>query len=502
MVILLAVFLSSSLVASNSPAGAVDIYESDQTWVGDTVVSASQRLVFRDCALTIVDGNITVYGSLTLENVRITVQSSSSSNNLTVSGQGRLALSNTTVVSGPPAYYVYSMEQSRVTVNGSCSDYQRDNLALIAMGNSEVEILSSCLRSIECRDSSKVAVNDSTVGSISPMPIEEVSLSCYEDSVITSCSSIYRGAIVVSGNSEVSITSSDVKNIECWNSSKAKMAASVLGRASVHDNSTLFLDGIGALGMMTDVDAYSNSFSLGPHLHIYNCSLGTVSVWGNGRSELNVAHSTINDVQTSGYVELTYDNMTVMGEWVHKGEMAWRRRDFDHIGNFCIEWGDTDASGVIVSGTAGKIEKKDTIFQTQPAPIPQPLSGVYTFVYLSYRGEFTAQIRIHYADEQVASIDPSTLRLYCYTSDKGWQQLNVTGMNETGKYVWGNITHKGGLFSACFAALGSPKSNGAPPTLAGGMDWWALAPYIVTAVIVIVTAAGAVVYYRWVKAKR
>ncbi|MEM4656930.1 MAG: hypothetical protein QXX77_00740 [Candidatus Methanosuratincola sp.] len=482
-------------------SNVIDICDSDQTWTGNTVISASQSLLFRGCTLTVVDGNITVYGSLTLENSRIMVLSSSPSNMLTISGQGSLTLYNSTIISGPSEYFVCSTDNSRVTVNSSRSDYQGENLAWVAMGSSKVQIYRSCLLSIESRDASTVEIYDSTIGSISPMPIEEVSLWSHGNSIVITSGSIYHGVINITGNSEAIVTNSTVKDVECRGNSRTMVSTSILGHASIHDNSTLYLNGIGVLGMMTDFDAYSNSFSLWPRVHIYDCSLGAVRVWGEGRSELNIAHSIINDVQTRGNVALTYNNMTVTGEWTHNGEMVWWRREFDHIGNFCIEWGGTNASGVIVSGTAGKIEKRDTTFGTPPAPIPPSLSGVYCYVYLSYMGEFTAQMKIHYNDEQVATIEPSSLRLYSYTTDKGWQQLDITGVNETGKYVWGNITHEGGMFSACFAALGSPKTNGQPPTLAGGMDWWAMAPYI-GFVAIALAAAGAAVYYRWFKGKK
>jgi hypothetical protein len=222
----------------------------------------------------------------------------------------------------------------------------------------------------------------------------------------------------------------------------------------------------------------------------------------------DIAHSTINYLQTQGYTALTFDNMTVNGEWTHNGTMVWNRRAFDHIGNFCIEWGENSASGILDSKDNDIIVEELEITHMPPAPIPQNLLSTEKFVNMTlhrkWEGkEIKIELYIYYTDEQVTEMVPSTLKIYSYSPESGWKPLKNTGVNETGKYVWGNITSTTEKLSMCFAALGTPKSvEPAPePAATGETDWRSLAPYILLASIVIITAAGTAVYFKRVKRK-
>ncbi len=64
-----------------------------------------------------------------------------------------------------------------------------------------------------------------------------------------------------------------------------------------------------------------------------------------------------------------------------------------------------------------------------------------------------AVIRVYYSDEDVKAINESTLRLYTWSENGKWVELEG-GVNTEQNYVWGKTTH----FSL-YAAFGSPKPD-------------------------------------------
>jgi hypothetical protein len=392
---------------------AAEIIDSDQTWKGNTVISAFQNVLVKDCTLTIVDGNVTVYGNLTFQNATVVAHFMSVKYGR-LEGYGYLNLYNTNVA---------------------------PQLRIVGLLNATVKVYDSTVWDIESRNASKVSIVHSS-----------------------------------------------------------------FEYASVFDDSTLFLEDV--FGMMTDVDKYRSS-SPCPRIEIYNCSLNAVRVWGEGYTTLNIAHSTVNYLQTQGYTELTFGNMTVNGEWTHNGTLVWNRRAFDHIGNFFIEWGEKSASGILDSKGIDVIVEELEITHMSPAPIPQNLLSIEKFVIMTLHRKFEGkeveiELYIYYTDEQVTKMAPSTLKIYGYSPDSEWQQLKITGVNETGKYVWGNLTSIQEKFSMCFAALGTPKSVEPPPTPAvtGETDWWNLALYIILASAAVIAAVVITIYVKHVKSKK
>jgi hypothetical protein len=362
-------------------AGYNIVIDSDQTWTGNTVINALQDLLIRDCTLTIVDGNVTVYGNLTLENVQIIIQTASRSSYLFVSEHGNLTVHNTTIVSGPQNYYLYCSDYSKVAIYESDVEYQDGDDIILCRDNSEVEIYDSELSNIESRNNSKVRVVRSGLNSTY----------AFDDSI------------------------QDFNELKIW-----------WGRAV----------------------GWGNYWC--PRLSFYNCTY--IPAIEATNTTLEIAHTKIGTLQTQSNVKITFDNMTVTDNWTHNGMLYWYAGRAIGWGNYwSIEWGETYAS-CILEGVELVIEKIERAgVPSVPIPIGKVATGNY--INLTVQGEFTAQIRIHYTDEQVAKIKRSTLNLYSYSPDSGWEKLEITGVNTAEKYVWGNITATQEV-NMCFAALG------------------------------------------------
>lgn len=69
-------------------------------------------------------------------------------------------------------------------------------------------------------------------------------------------------------------------------------------------------------------------------------------------------------------------------------------------------------------------------------------------------------------------MEPSTLKIYNYSSDTWWKPLSTTGVNETGKYVWGSLASTQEN-STCTFGVGFAKNiEPAPePTVISELYW-------------------------------
>lgn len=425
-----------------------EVIDSDRIWTGNYVVGELEDVLVKDCSFTVVDGNVTVYGKITLQNANIEFRAASAfgSMGFNVFDHGSLTLSNCTIAG--------------VQISVNAHNYSR------VMGRDNV-------------------LHNNVIGSI-----------------------------LATDGTEVTIDGYTILHVEGRNASKIRISRSSLGNASVHDDSTMILEEVVGMGIMTSVNKYAIGYSPCPRTDLYLCSLNAVRVWGDGPFELNVAHSTINYLQTQGYTTLNIDNMTVTREWKHNGTVVCNRRAFDHIGNSGIEWGETIAACTVSSASDSAHEyaltqfifKAETIREaaTLSEPTPPDLLPTGNFINVTFERKYEGKVinimlLIFYTEDQIKKIEPSTLKIYSYAPGRGWKPLNDTGVDEAGKHVWGNLSCTQEVFSACFAALGTPKSVGPPPTLAGDTDWLSLWPYIVAATIAMIVVLISWIYRKQAK---
>lgn len=373
-----------------------DVIDSNQTWRGNTVISAGQDILVVNSTITIADGNVTVYGNLTFENARVAAKTPGSWSFFFVTEYGNLTMTNTNMTR---------------------------EFCIASSLNAKVEIYDSIVWDIESRNASRVRV------------------------VRSSANSTY-----------------------AFDDSKQDMI----------------------IVNMTNVDVYSR-YSGSPTVDMYNCTVEFVKATN---CHLNIAHTTIGQLDSHGYALLKFDNMTITGSWTHDGMLYWWTGRSVGWGNYwSIQWGETKASGTI-NGTGTEFKIEEAEFMPNP-----PTGKVYVgaCMSISFKGNCTLHMRIYYTDQQVANVKVSTLKLYS-RSDSLWQQLSLTGVNATGKYVWGNITSEETTFSKCFAALGTPTGVGG---IVIPIDKIALlAPYIGLASTIAVATVATAVYVRRVKHRK
>ncbi|RWX73693.1 MAG: hypothetical protein Metus_0472 [Candidatus Methanosuratincola subterraneus] len=304
--------------------------------------------------------------------------------------------------------------------------------------------------------------------------------------------------LVLKDSAKAEIYDSNVFSVEGRNSSKVKIIRSQISQIRVFDDSVQYLEGL--FGMMTDVDKYSSSGSPCPRMEIYNCSLRSVRIWEDGYSILSVAHSKIGFLQTRGQTRITFENMSVVSNWTHNGSVVWNRRQFDHIGNFQIEWGESYAGGEINSSGAEVVIRQLEVVDDPPAPLPPGLLGAGKFINMTIYGPKWAKKEtmcfINFTGNQVASMDPATLKIYRYTPGLGWQQLQTTGVDLSGQYAWCNITSEEEVFMAFLAALGKGSGGGALPELASQYFDVTLVFGLAIIVAALVIAAAYIKYTR------
>lgn len=298
--------------------------------------------------------------------------------------------------------------------------------------------------------------------------------------------------LVVVDSAEAEIYGSQGTTVECRNSSKVKIIQSQVNQIRAFDDSVLYLEGL--FGMMTDVDKYTTSYSPSLRTEIYNCSLRSLRAWGDGSSLLSVAHSSIGYLQTSGRTEITFDNMSVVWNWTHNGSVVWFRRSHDHIGNYMIVWGETYAGGEIDSNGAEIAIRQLEVVDSSHAELPPGLLSAGKFINMTLYGPKWAKKEtmcfINITGNQVASFDPTTLKIYSYTPGSGWQQLQATGVDLGRQCVWCNISSEEEEINIFLAALGTTTS-GSPtmPELASHYFDIGLALGLLAATLAAVAAA-------------
>jgi hypothetical protein len=355
-----------------------EVIDSNQTWSGNTVISFDEDVLVVNCTLTIADGNVTVYGNLTLQTVCVITE----------------------------------------TAGDVCCFHVADQGHLIVHDSSMATI-----RNMQC-GSATVAIYDSTIG-----------------------------------------------NVESHDNSTVALVRCTTGSVQARDDSRVLT----LLSMMTNVDAYCGYSS--PHVTLYNSTI--VHSLNATNCHLEIAHTVMATLDTWGTVTLTFDNMTVTGNWTTRGPLHWcsaRGRD-DLMPDYRLDWGETYAAGYFAIDLDDPLHVWALEVTHLPlVAVPTGLRSTGTFINITLRGpKMAAQEtlnRIYYTDAQIAGMVVSTLRLYGYRHDSGWQQLPITGVNTTGKYVWGNLTSTGeDTFSMWFAALGEPlpaamaPGRGRPRTL-------------------------------------
>jgi len=228
-----------------------------------------------------------------------------------------------------------------------------------------------------------------------------------------------------------------------------------------------------------------------PRLSFYNCT--HVPIIEATNATLEVANTRIETLTTRDNVKLTFDNMTITGTWAHDGMLRWLAGRGVGWGMWwSIQWGETKASGTI-DGTGTDVNIKEVTLLPRP---PTGKAYVGSSMNITFNGDCNLHTRIHYTDQQVANVDISTLKLYTRLGN-GWQQLQITGVNTTGKYVWGNTTSQGTTLSKWFAALGTTYGVGG---IVIPIDKLALlAPYIGLASTIVAATVATAIYVKRVK---